>query len=81
VRKLECARHVAFGESHRLFRDIPGTFAGGLGLAFKGAHGLVRRRNEAVEGLPRLLDAPFGKRPQFRGNLETVAGGHGHLLV
>jgi len=30
--------------------------------------------------LPRLLDAFLGKGAHFGGNLETVAGGHDHLL-
>ena len=48
---LRSANVIAF------FRDIPGTFARGFGLAFERAHGLVRGGNEAIEGLPRLLDA------------------------
>jgi len=71
---LRSANVIAF------FRDIPGTFARGFGLAFERAHGLVRGGNEAIEGLPRLLDAFLGKGAHFGGNLETVAGGHDHLL-
>src|SRR5262245_65737054 len=74
--KLEGARDVSLGESHRLFGYILGTLAGGLGLPFERAHGLVRRGNKAVESLPRLLDALFGKRAHFRGVIETSAGGH-----
>src|SRR5262249_31614124 len=78
--KFERARDVSLGESHRLFGYVLGALAGGLGLTFEGAHGLVRRGNKAVEGLPRLVDALFGKRPHFRGNIETIVGGHTHLL-
>jgi hypothetical protein len=78
LRKFERARDVLLGESHRLFRDIPRTFAGGFGLAFERAHGVVRCRNKAVEGLSCLLDALFGKRAHFRGDLETIAGSHDH---
>ena len=60
------------GESHRLFSDILGAFAGGLGLSLERADGLLGRGNEAVEGLPGLLDALFGKRPHFGGNFETI---------
>src|SRR5262245_1628600 len=78
--KFEGARDVSLGESHRLFGYILGTLAGGLGLPCERAHGLVRRGNKAVESLPRLLDALFGKRPHFRGNIETIARGHSRLL-
>src|SRR5262245_52370973 len=50
--KFERARDVLLGESHRLFGYILGTLAGGLGLPFERAHGLLRRGNKAVEGLP-----------------------------
>src|SRR5262249_46535367 len=63
-----------------LFGYILGALAGGLGLPFERAHGLVRRGNKAVESLPRLLNALFGKRPHFRGDIETIVGGHTHLL-
>jgi hypothetical protein len=42
---------------------------------------LVRRRNKTVESLPRLLDTLFRKRAHFRGNIETIGGGHSHLLL
>src|SRR5262249_32543733 len=57
--KFEGARDVSLGEDHRLFGYILGTLAGSLGLPFERTHGLVRRGNKAVEGLPRLLDALF----------------------
>src|SRR5215475_9813821 len=78
--KFERARDVSLGESHRLFGYVLGALAGGLGLPFEGAHGLVRRGNKAVESLPRLLDALFGKRLHVRGNIETIARGHSRLL-
>src|SRR5262245_3202739 len=68
----ERARDIALGKCHGLFRDVPGTFSRGFGLTFERAHGLVRRGNEAVEGLPRLLDAFLGKGAHFGGKLETV---------
>ena len=36
---------------------------------------------KTVESLPRLLDTLFRKRPHFRRNIETIGGGHSHLLL
>ncbi len=63
---------LLLGESHRLFSDILGALAGGLGLALERAHGAVGGGNETVEGLPGLLDALLGECPHFRRNLETL---------
>src|SRR3982074_2385208 len=79
--QLERVGDVLLSENHRLFGNILGAFAGGLGLAFECGDRVVRRGNEAVESLSRLLDALFGKRSHFGGNLETIWGSHAHLLL
>src|SRR5262249_44967692 len=43
--------------------------------------GWGKGREKTVEGLPRLLDTLFCKRPHFRGNIETIGGSHDHLLL
>src|SRR5271166_87632 len=76
LRELEGARHVALGETHRLFSDMPCPFAGALGLALEGIDGLVGGGNESVESLPSLLDALLGKSPHVVGNFKMIGGSH-----
>src|SRR5262249_49359591 len=75
------ARNIVLCKCHRVFSHILGTPAGGLGLAFECTDGTVRRRDKAVEGLPRLLDACFGQCSHFRGNFESIGSGHVCLLL